>query len=393
MCATTISMAYLDYNASTPLDPRVLEEMIPSLTKQFGNPASVHDSGRVAANMVETSRDRIAKSLRCNSHEVIFTSGATESNNMVMFGLRNEPSYEQMVLVGATEHKSVLGACKHLVEDGIKVTTIPVTSDGIIDLSKFVDMMNKNVDLVSVMAANSETGVIQPIDEIAKIVHEYDALLHCDAVQAIGKIPFDVSKLDVDILSMSSHKIYGPKGCGALVVTNKARKKLTSMIHGGGQENNMRSGTLNVPGIVGLGKACEIAACEGLEDATRQKSLRDRFEKNIMSSIEDITVNGGNADRLPNTSNIRAAGAIADAVLVNANAIEASTGSACTSSSIEPSHVLTAMGLDRTAADESIRISIGRPTTVQDIELAVSNLVNAIEFVRKKETQIHGRMV
>ena len=319
---------YLDYNATTPVDPRVIEVMVPAFSKQFGNPSSTtHGSGLVAMSMVDTARDQVAAIIGRGPHDVIFSSGATEANNMVMFGLSRDPDHDHMVLVGATEHKSVLEACKHLETIGIKVMTVPVTTDGIIDLGRLADIMNKNVDLVSIMAANSETGVIQPIDKISEIVHEYGSLFHCDATQAIGKIPFDAYDLDIDIVTMSSHKVYGPKGCGAVIATRKARRRLAPLICGGGQENNLRSGTLNVPGIVGFGKACEIAADEGLSDAPRQESLRNLFEKSIMSSVNGVTVNGYNADRLPNTSNIRIAGAMADAVIVNARSIEVSNGS------------------------------------------------------------------
>ena len=389
---------YLDYNATTPVDPRVIEVMIPVFSKQFGNPSSTtHDSGLVAMNMVDTAREQVAAIIGRGSHDVIFTSGATEANNMVMFGLSRDLDYNRhhnrVILISAIEHKSVLETCRHLETMGIKIMVVPVTSDGVIELAKLADMMDKNVDLVSIMAANSETGVIQPIDKVSKIVHDHGSLLHCDATQAIGKIPFNADDLGVDIVTMSSHKVYGPKGCGAVIATREARRRLAPLICGGGQENNLRSGTLNVPGIVGFGKACEIAAGEGLADAPRQESLRDLFEKNMMSSVDGVTVNGHNADRLPNTSNIRIAGAIADAVIVNARSIEVSAGSACSSAAMEPSHVLMAMGLDRTAADESLRVSFGRPTTRQDVELAASEISNAVEFVRGREAEALRRMV
>ena len=233
------------------------------------------------------------------------------------------------------------------------------------------------------MAANSETGVINPVREAARLAHGHGALFHCDATQAIGRIPFDAREMGIDMATLSSHKIYGPKGAGALVATREARKKLAAVMHGGGQERDLRSGTPNVPAIVGFGMACGIATRERLRDAARQRDLRDDFERALKSSISGIIINGRNAERLPNTSSIRIIGALADAVMLRADKIEISTGSACSSNTIEPSHVLTAMGMDRDAADETIRVSIGRQTTKHDMDLAVKEIVKAVGFVRK----------
>ena len=384
-------MAYLDYNAATPVDARVIDAMMPAFSKQFGNPSSTtHEAGHVAMDMVDAAREQVADMLGRDGRDVIFTSGATEANNMAMAGLNMDLDHRRGVIVGATEHKSVLETVNYLEKSGLEVRTAPVTPDGVTDLHTLDEMLGQNVDLVSIMAANSETGVIQPTDKIAKLVHDYGALLHCDATQAVGKISFDAGALDVDIVTLSSHKIYGPKGVGAMVAIADARRQLRPMMHGGGQENGMRSGTLNVPGIVGFGMACELAADSGLADASRQESLRNHFEREVLSSVDGVTINGGGARRLPNTSNLRVAGALADAVIVNAPAIEISTGSACSSSAIEPSHVLTAMGLDRDAADESIRVSLGRPTTQEEIDLAVREIARAVEFVRGKEAEIAG---
>lgn len=386
---------YLDYNATTPIDPRVLEAMMPALEEQFGNPASTtHERGRMAADLADMARDQISSILGRSGHDVIFTSGATEANNMVIstYGLENSRFHE--ILVGATEHKSILETANHMRREfGLTARTVPVDSNGVTDLVQLEKMLSDNVELVSIMAANSETGVIQPIEHIAKLVHGHGALLHCDVTQAVGKIPFDANKMDIDIATMSSHKIYGPKGCGAIVATREARRQLKPIIFGGGQENNMRSGTLNVPAIVGFGRACEIAIGDGLDDVPRQRALRDDLEKQMIASIDDVTVNGVDAERLPNTSNMRIGGALADAVIVNSPGVEISTGSACSSSAMEPSHVLLAMGLDRTAADESIRMSLGRQTTQDEIDLAVSEIAMAAKFVRKKESEIPERMV
>ena len=385
-------MVYLDYNSTTPVDARVIDAMMPMFSERFGNPSSTtHESGLAAMDMVDVARDQVSSILGRKASDVVFTSGATEANNLVMFGLGMNLDRGHEVLVGSTEHKSVLETCRHLVTLGLEMKTVPVTADGVTDVGALDDMMNHEVDLVSIMAANSETGVIQPTDTISKIVHDYGALLHCDATQAIGKIPFNAYDLDVDIVTLSSHKIYGPKGCGAIVATKDARRQLMPMIRGGGQENGMRSGTLNVPGIVGFGRACDIAVSEGLKDAPRQRALRDDLEAQMASTVEGVTVNGGGAERLPNTSNMRIEGALADAVIVNLPTVEISTGSACSSAAMEPSHVLLAMGLDRTAADESVRVSLGRPTTNFDIDLAVSELAKGIAYVRGKEAEIQNR--
>ncbi len=385
-------MVYLDYNSTTPVDARVIDAMMPMFSERFGNPSSTtHESGLAAMDMVDVARDQVSSILGRKASDVVFTSGATEANNLVMFGLGMNLDRSHEVLVGSTEHKSVLETGRHLETLGLEMKTVPVTADGVTDVGALDDMMNHEVDLVSIMAANSETGVIQPTDTISKIVHDYGALLHCDATQAIGKIPFNAYDLDVDIVTLSSHKIYGPKGCGAIVATKDARRQLMPMIRGGGQENGMRSGTLNVPGIVGFGRACDIAVSEGLKDAPRQRALRDDLEAQMASTVEGVTVNGGGAERLPNTSNMRIEGALADAVIVNLPTVEISTGSACSSAAMEPSHVLLAMGLDRTAADESVRVSLGRPTTNFDIDLAVSELARGIAYVRGKEAEIQNR--
>ena len=385
-------MVYLDYNSTTPVDARVIDAMMPMFSERFGNPSSTtHGSGLAAMDMVDVARDQVSSMLGRKAPDVIFTSGATEANNLVMSGFGMDLDRGHEVLVGATEHKSILEIGRHLESLGLEMRTVPVTADGVTDIGALDDMMCHEVDLVSIMAANSETGVIQPIDTISKIVHDYGALLHCDATQAMGKIPFNAHDLDVDIVTLSSHKIYGPKGCGAIVATRDARRQLMPMIRGGGQENGMRSGTLNVPGIVGFGRACDIAASEGLKDAPRQRALRDDLEAQMASTVEGVTVNGGGAERLPNTSNMRIEGALADAVIVNLPTIEISTGSACSSATMEPSHVLLAMGLDRTAADESVRVSLGRPTTNLDIDLAVSELAKGIAYVRGKEAEIQNR--
>ena len=377
----------MDYNATTPVDPRVLDVIVSALSDEFGNPSSIHATGRTALTMVERAREQVASAVGMGPADVVFTSGATEANNLALAWMG--PNSGHAVLYGSAEHKSVIETCVRMGESGSDCRPIPVTPGGIVDPGTVREMVERVPDtaLVSVAAANSETGAINPVDEIAQAVHDAGALLHCDATQALGKIPFDAGSSDIDIVTISSHKIYGPKGCGALVADRDARKKIKAIIHGGGQEMGLRSGTLNVPGIVGFGRACELAVSDGIVDASRQRSIRDRFEEKI-AAVGNVTVNGEAAPRLPNTSNIRMAGALADAVIVNAPGIEISSGSACSSSAMEPSHVLTAMGLSRDAADESLRISFGRPSKAEDAETAAAALAGAARFVREKESAV-----
>ena len=385
-------MTYLDYNATTPVDPTIIDSMMPFFAGMFGNPSSTHhDAGRTASHAVDEARRQVADSVGMNPNDMIFTSGATEANNLALAGLRRGIGRHIKILAGATEHKSVLETCRALTENGSTFEIVPVNPDGTLNLESLESSLSDDTDVVSVMAANSETGVIHPIGTAVKIAHEHGALFHCDATQAIGRIPFDAGSLDIDMVTFSSHKIYGPKGCGALVATREARKKISGIMHGGGQERDMRSGTLNVPAIVGFGEACRIAASKGIVDSPRQRSLRDYFEKRLANMIPDVSVNGAGADRLPNTSSIRVRGALADAVIAKLNSIEVSSGSACSSSTMAPSHVLVAMGLDRTAADESIRVSIGRPTTTGDVELAVSDMAQAATLIRSIEAKLAGR--
>ena len=380
-------MAYLDYNATTPVDRRVIDAMMPLFAEHFGNPSSVHhDSGRTAARIMEEARGKVADAVGMGAPDVIFTSGATEANNLALAGMCKGMGRPIKVLAGATEHKSVMETCRVMQDDGSSFGIIPVFRNGTLDLGALENMMSDDIDMVSVMAANSETGVVHPVWRAADIVHRHGAILHCDATQAVGKVPFDASESGADMVTLSSHKIYGPKGCGALMATRDARKRMAAIIHGGGQERDMRSGTPNVPAIAGFGEACAIAATDGLADAERQRGLRDMFEANLAIAIPDISVNGFGAARLPNTSNVRLHGAIADAVLTRVSSAM-STGSACSSGTMEPSHVLVAMGLDREAAGESVRVSVGRNTGKKDIDLAVSEIAKAVSFIRGVESR------
>ena len=378
---------YLDYNSTTPVDKLVVEAMLPTFSESFGNPSSEnHDTGLSAREMVEMARAQVAGIVNMRPRDVIFTSGATEANNLAIHGMAAGADGPFRAAVSGTEHKSVLEPYGHL--KGAEVRYITVSGDGLPEMDWLSGIPRGSLDIISVMAANSETGVIAPMKEITELAHEKEALVHCDATQAVGKIPFDAG--EIDMVTFSSHKIYGPKGCGALVATKEARRRMAGVIHGGGQEDGLRSGTLNVPAIVGFGAACDIASDEGLEDAQRQEKLRDGFESALVEAVPDTTINGKGAPRIPNTSSFRMAGAIADAVIVNAPEIEIATGSACSSSTMEPSHVMVAMGLDRDAAGECLRASVGRQTTEEDVNTAVESLSKAARFIRGKEAEIAG---
>ena len=381
-------MVYLDYNSTTPVDQSVIDSMKEMFDKHFANPSSTHDSGMNAMDTIDDAREDVAILLGANMGDVIFTSGATEANNMIIASLALNMKKNHRLLYGSTEHKSVIEPCKFMGRYGLEALPVPVNPNGTIDMDYLKILLEDDTDMVSIMLANSETGVINPIKEISKIVHDAGTILHSDITQAAGKIPLDIHDLGIDIATCSSHKMYGPKGVGALIASRDIRKNLTPLIHGGGQEKGLRSGTQNVPGIVGFGKACVVSYKIVPDESVRQLVMRDNFESRIRSVIPDIIINGETAERLPNTSNIRIRGALADAVMTNAENIEISSGSACTSNTMEPSHVLTAMGLDRTAAEESIRISLGRHTELSDIENAVVDIARAVEFVRGKEAAV-----
>ena len=381
-------MVYLDYNSTTPVDKSVIGSMKEMFDKHFANPSSTHDAGMHAMDMVDDARENVAILLGANTSDVIFTSGATEANNMIITSLALNMEENHRLLYGATEHKSVIEPCQFMGRFGLKALPIAVNPNGTTNLDSLKILLEDDTDMVSIMLANSETGVINPIKEISKIVHDAGTIMHSDITQAAGKIPLDIHDLGIDIATCSSHKMYGPKGVGALIASREIRRNLTPLIHGGGQENGLRSGTQNVPGIVGFGVACAVSYRVMPDESVRQLVMRDNFESKIRSAISGVTVNGETAERLPNTSNIRIRDARADAVIINAENIEISSGSACTSNTIGPSHVLTAMGLDRMAANESIRISLGRHTESSDIENAVRNIAHAAEFVREKEATI-----
>jgi len=365
---------YLDNNATTPCDPRVLNKMLPFFLEQYGNPANgFHLQGRSAAKAVDLARVQVANLIGAQSGEMIFTSGATESNNLAIMGLarRNRFPNRKRIVITAIEHKAVIEPSHKLAEKGFDLIVLPVDSQGVVSLDDALACIDENTLLVSVQVANNETGVIQPIKELADMAHAVGAYIHSDAAQAVGKISVNVMELGVDMLSISAHKLYGPKGIGALYIRGGVRSiSLEPLTFGGGQEFGLRPGTSNVPGIVGLGEACSIAQAELHEDQQRIEALRDEFEIFLKETIPGLQINSGLVPRLPNTSNLTLPDVEADAILLNLPEVMMGTGSACTSGAIEPSHVLQAIGLDREQAHSSIRASLGRFTTSAEIDVA-----------------------
>lgn len=374
---------YLDYNGSSPLDPRAGKAMWPALAEWCGNASSTHRFGRRQAAAVEDARARVASLVGGRPAHVVFTAGATEANNLALSGMvAGRPADRGRILVSAVEHASVRETARWLRAQSLaEVDVIRVTSGGSVDLDALDDLLDDDVLLVSIMAANSETGVLNPVVEIAKRVHAAGALFHCDATQYAGRLPFDLTDLGADLMSLSSHKICGPGGVGALV-TGKYSGRLRPIIHGGGHERGLRSGSLNVAGIVGFGVAAAIAVAERMQEAARVRSLRDRFVAELKHRLPGVEENGDVDYRLPNTANIRFPGADAEAVVANMDPVAVSTGSACSAGAVEPSAVLLAMGLSRKAAFESVRFSLGRFTTEEEIALAARKTVAAVEYVR-----------
>ncbi|HEV3483094.1 MAG TPA: IscS subfamily cysteine desulfurase [Candidatus Acidoferrales bacterium] len=377
---------YLDNHATTAVDPRVLEAMLPYFTEKFGNAASrSHEFGWKAEDAVENARGQIARLIHASPREIIFTSGATESNNLAIKGVAEEHRGKgNHIITQATEHKAVLDTCKRLETSGCKVTYLPVHPDGLIDLDELRCTITPNTILISIMYANNEIGVIQPIEAIGKVAKEKKVLFHVDAAQAVGRIPIDVQKEGIDLLSISAHKIYGPKGVGALYVRRKnPRVDLSAMIDGGGHERGLRSGTLNVPGIVGLGRACELCQKEMVEESERLRRLRDKLKDAITSRLEGTSINGSMDHRLPNNLNVSFAGVEGDALLMGINDVAVSSGSACTSATLEPSYVLRALGVPEEVAHSSIRFGLGRFNTDEEIEYAAARVVETVKRLRE----------
>jgi len=377
---------YMDNHATTPVDPRVLEEMLPYFTDKFGNAGSRnHSFGWVDEEAVETARQRIAKLIGAAAKEIVFTSGATESDNLAIKGVAE--SYKEKgshIITAVTEHKAVLDVCRHLEKRGYHVTYLPVQKDGLIDIDDLNRALDEKTILVSIMAANNEIGVIQPIEEIGKLCQERGVLFHSDATQAIGKMPVDVNKHCIDLMSISAHKMYGPKGTGALYVRRKnPRVQLSPIIDGGGHERGLRSGTLNVPGLVGLGKACSIAGEVMPQEACHLAGMRNRLREKIVGRLHEVLVNGSMENRLPGNLNLSFAHFDGESLLMGLNDIALSSGSACTSATIEPSHVLKALGISDDLAHSSIRFGIGRFNTEAEIDYVAERVCHTVERLRE----------
>ncbi|MES2275797.1 MAG: IscS subfamily cysteine desulfurase [Bacteroidota bacterium] len=376
---------YLDNNATTPMDPRVLEAMLPYFNNKFGNAASRnHAFGWVAEEAVDYAREQVAKLIGANEKEIIFTSGATESDNLAIKGVFE--MYKEKgnhIITATTEHKAVLDTCKHVEKLGARVTYLDVKEDGLIDLAELEAAMTPETILVCIMYGNNEIGVIQPIREISAIAHKHGALFMTDAVQAVGKIPVDVNADGIDLLALSAHKIYGPKGVGALYVRRKGpRVKVTAQMDGGGHERGMRSGTLNVPGIVGLGKACELCGLEMESEAKRLSAMRDRLQ-NALTVLEESYVNGNVEHRLPHVANISFKYVEGEGLMMAMKDLAVSSGSACTSASLEPSYVLKSLGLSDDLAHSSIRFGLGRFTTDEEVDHAIEVTLKSVTHLRE----------
>jgi len=376
---------YLDNNATTPLDPRVLEAMMPYLTSKFGNAASrSHAFGWVAEEGVDQAREQVAALIGCTDKEIIFTSGATEADNLGIKGVYE--MYQEKgnhIITAVTEHKAVLDTCKHLEKSGARVTYLEVKADGLIDLDELQAAMTDQTILVTIMYGNNEIGVIQPVREIAAIAHQYGALFMSDATQAVGKIPVNVDTDGIDLMAFTAHKMYGPKGVGALYVRRKnPRVKITAQMDGGGHERGMRSGTLNVPGIVGLGKACELCRLEMEAEGKRLKTLRDKLE-NGLTTMEESYINGNTQQRLPHVANISFKYVESEGLMMALKGLAVSSGSACTSASLEPSHVLQSLRLPDNLAHSSIRFGLGRFTTEEEIDYAIEQIIKSVGQLRE----------
>ncbi len=377
---------YLDHNASTPVDKRVLDEMLPYFTNKYGNPSSVdHFHGAEASKAVEVARENVANLVNCEPSEVIFTSGASEADNLAILGYARANSEKKHIITCSTEHKAVLRSVELLSSQGYEATILPVDSDGLINPTELERSLRNDTLLVSIMIANNEIGTIAPIQELVKITHETGALFHTDAAQAVGHIDVDVKSLDVDMLSLSGHKMYGPKGIGALILRKRRpRIKLTPIIYGGGHERGFRSGTLNVPGIVGLGKASAIAIEQGLEDRKRVENLRDHFVNVVENSLESVEINGHRKKRLPHNTNLYIEG-VQNKALQYAlrKELAFSTGSACETDAVEYSHVIQALGYEKERSASSIRIGFGRFTKEDEAEFAASRITEESTRLRK----------
>ena len=375
---------YLDYQATTPMDPRVLDAMMPFFTEKFGNPHSRnHHHGWEAEEAVEHARKQVADLIGADEREIVFTSGATESNNLAISGVAHfYKDRKNHIVTLVTEHKCVLDTCRHLEMQGFKVTYLPVKKDGLVDLEVLKNAITDKTVVVSVMGAHNEIGVLQPLKEIGEICRSRGVFFHTDCAQAFGKIPLDVNEMKIDLMSISGHKIYGPKGIGALYVRRKPRIRLVPLIHGGGQERGFRSGTLPAPLCVGLGTAAEIAKREMASDAERIQKLRDRFYKRITDRLPEVYLNGDLKQRLASNLNLSFAYVEGEGLMMGIKDLSVSSGSACTSASLEPSYVLRALGVEEDLAHTSLRIGFGRFTTEDEVDYAADRIIEAVTKLR-----------
>jgi len=390
---------YLDNQASTPIDPRVLEAILPYFTEHYGNPHSEsHVFGKNAMAAIEVARGEVARLIGADPREIVFTSGATEANNLALKGVahfaRAHPTTghqpRDQIITLATEHKCVLESAASLGREGFAVTYLPVEPNGLISLDRLAGALSDRTLLVSVMAAHNEIGVIQPIAEIGALCRERGVLFDTDAAQAAGKIPLDVEAMKIDLMSISGHKMYGPKGIGALYIRRRPRVRLLPLIDGGGQERGLRSGTLPTPLCVGIGRAAALAAEEMDSEAPRIGKLRDRLQQNLMRRVDSLHINGDTAHRLPGNLNLSFTGLTAPDLIEACPSIAISTGSACTSATVEPSYVLRALGLSDDLANASIRLGLGRFTTVEEIDFAVDTLAAAAARLRDQRRVTNG---
>lgn len=377
---------YMDNHATTPVDPRVLEAMLPYFTDTFGNAASRnHSFGWAAEEGVDRAREQVAALINADPKEIVFTSGATESDNLAIKGVAE--MYKEKgdhIITSVIEHKAVLDTCKRLEKEGYRVTYLPVDDMGLVRIEDLQEAIDDKTILISIMYANNEIGTVQPLAEIGRIAHERGVLFHTDAVQGVGKIPTDVQAMNIDLLSLTAHKIYGPKGCGALYVRRKGpRVRLVAQLDGGGHERGMRSGTLNVPGIVGLGKACELCRQEMEEEAKRLSHLRDRLVHGITSQVPDVYLNGHPTKRLPGNANLSFAYVEGESLLMGLKEVALSSGSACTSASLEPSYVLKSLGVGDELAHSSIRYGLGRFNTEEEVDYVIGHTVETVNRLRE----------
>jgi cysteine desulfurase len=376
---------YLDNQATTPMDPRVMEKMTPYFMEKFGNPHSrSHAYGWETESAIEIAREEVAKLINANPKEIVFTSGATESNNIAIKGVAEFYGQKKKHIITAqTEHKCVLESCRHLEQNGFEITYLPVGENGLIDLNELKAALREDTLIVSIMMVNNEIGVVQPVKEIAALCRENGTFFHTDAAQSFGKIPIDIDEMNIDMMSISGHKIYGPKGIGALYVRRRPRVRIKSILSGGGQERGFRSGTLPTPLVVGLGEAARIAGEEMEKDTAHVKELSDYFMKEVLDNVPDVFLNGDREQRIPGNLNISFAYIEGESMIMALKDLAVSSGSACTSASLEPSYVLRAIGVGEDLAHTSIRFGFGRFTTKEEVDYAVDLIKNSIAKLRE----------